>query len=411
MNDEQENQRTFVIIGGGAAGIFCAVNLARLSPESKVIVLEKTSKLLSKVKVSGGGRCNVTHDHRHVSEMLAAYPRGDKFLKKAFQQFFVKDTVQWFAERGVRLKTEEDGRMFPVTDDSQTVIDCLLSEAKKFNVSIRTNVDIKDVQKAGDGFEIQTANETFRAQKIMLAMGGRQLRDIHWTNSTGHKIIPQIPSLFTFNLPHHPITELMGLVKENAEVKIAGEKMKSAGPVLITHWGLSGPGILKLSAFAAELLAAKQYTATVIVNWAGEGETEHTVNEHIKELREQNPARLVKNASAFNIPSRLWAFLLKNCDIDPEVRWDRLALQKQNRLVKNIAAFEVQMKGKTTFKEEFVTAGGIDTAEVDPVTMESRLVPGLYFGGEMLNVDGITGGYNFQNAWTTGYIAATAMAL
>lgn len=394
-----------IIIGGGAAGIFCAVNAARMQPQARVIVLEKSNKLLSKVKVSGGGRCNVTHACFSIGEMVKRYPRGGNFLKKAFRHFFTTDTIEWFKERGVELKTEADGRMFPVTDDSDTIIRCLLDEAARYGVEIKMNAGVTALHKRSNKWETVTTQGAFSADAVVVACGGFPKPDqFMWLEATGHSISPPLPSLFTFNSPGNPVTALMGVSTEGI-VKIAGTRFSAQGPVLITHWGLSGPAVLKLSAFAARELAGMQYNFSVVVNWLP-GMHEQSCRDVLQQLRTTSPAKKMINANPFSIPARLWHFFLADADINETVRVTDVTAKNMNRLARSLTGFEISVKGKTTFKEEFVTAGGILTGEVEPDTMQSRLHSGLYFAGEILDVDGITGGYNFQHAWTSGWIAA-----
>lgn len=400
-----------VIIGGGAAGYFCAVNAARLNPSLTVTILEKSSRVLQKVKVSGGGRCNVTHACFELSQMIKAYPRGEKFLKKAFHHFFTTDTIQWFEERGVTLKTEPDGRMFSVTDSSQTIIDCLVTEANHYGVRLRLNTPVEQITYDNGSWKVHSKAIAINADHLCITCGGFHKPDqFNWiTGPTGHQIAIPVPSLFTFNIPGHPIRNLMGVTVKNAQVKIAGLKWVTTGPVLITHWGLSGPAVLKMSAFAARELAEKKYSYTVIVNWLP-GLNEQTLRERMLQHRQVKGNQKLINAEWIDLPQRLWTFLLQQAGADPELRWAELPATVQHKLVKVLCGYELQAHGKTTFKEEFVTAGGIHTSEIDVNTMASRLKPQLYFAGEVLDVDGITGGYNFQNAWTTGFIAAASIA-
>jgi len=404
--------KTLVVIGGGAAGFFCAVNAAANDPSLQVLLLEKSSKLLSKVKISGGGRCNVTHACFSMAEMLKKYPRGAAFLKKAFHQFFTTDTIQWFQERGVLLKTEADGRMFPQSNTSQTIIDCLLKEADKTCVRIQMNADVKKIQRlANQQFSlIMASGHSITADRVCIACGGfPKSSQFEWLTEIGHHIIEPVPSLFTFNIPNNAITALMGISVEEAQVKIVGTKLQQQGPMLITHWGLSGPAVLKLSAWAARDLAEKKYDYQIIVNWLP-AYNENTLRQKMQEIRFNIAAQKIVNRNPFGIPTRLWEYFLEQCAIDPNSRWADLPAKEQNKLIKILCAQELPVQGKTTFKEEFVTAGGIDLAEVNALTMESRLVPGLFFAGEILNIDGITGGFNFQNAWTSGWIAANAIS-
>ena len=411
--------KTLTVIGGGAAGFFCAVNAAKLNPGMKVLLLEKTTKLLSKVKVSGGGRCNVTHKCDTVSQLVANYPRGASFLKKAFHQFAVAETITWFEERGVALKVEKDGRMFPTTDNSETIMRALLDDAAKYGVEIMLNIEVLEVLKnEADPLNPKQFPFTLLLNKdrklqthfICMATGGMHKPEgWSWVEKLGHQLDPTVPSLFTFNIKGSGIQELMGVSTENAVVKIIGTKHKLEGPILITHWGLSGPVVLKLSAWGALDLAAMNYDFKISVNWAPEC-NEQTALEQLRYIRFEKASLKVYNHNPFTIPQRLWEFLLKSVGVKSETRWADLPAKEQNALAKLITSQEFQVLGKTTFKEEFVTAGGINLEGVNANTMESKTTAGLYFAGEVLNVDGVTGGFNFQNAWTTGWIAATSIA-
>ncbi|MEO6405754.1 MAG: NAD(P)/FAD-dependent oxidoreductase [Ferruginibacter sp.] len=405
-------KKQLVVIGGGAAGFFCAVNAARIHPHIQVTLVEKTSKLLSKVKVSGGGRCNVTHACFSMADMIKKYPRGSAFLKKAFHHFFTTDTIAWFESRGVKIKAEDDGRMFPVTDNSQTIIDCLLSEASKYKVQIMMNAEVKEIFKTkqkgqSDRFTIILKNENvLNADYVCIASGGyAKYSQFEWINKLGHHIASPVPSLFTFNLPGNKITSLMGIAVENVQVKIAGTKLQQQGPLLITHWGLSGPAILKLSAWGAGILAEKNYNYQVVINWLPEYH-ENSMIEKLQGFRFSLASQKIVNRNPFLLPSRLWEYFLSEVALSVEMRWADLPAKTQNKLAKILCAQEFEVKGKTTFKEEFVTAGGVELSEINASSMQSKLVPGLYFAGEAMNVDGITGGYNFQHAWTSGWIAA-----
>jgi predicted Rossmann fold flavoprotein len=399
-----------IIIGGGAAGFFCAVNAARLVPGLEVIILEKTNKLLSKVRISGGGRCNVTHALFDITEMSKRYPRGQNFVKKTFHQFFTNDTIKWFEERGVELKTESDGRMFPVSDSSETIVDCLFTEVNKYGVQIKMNTGVKQIIREEDQWKVITEkNETFIADFVCLATGGYpKAAMFDWILSTGHHIEEPVPSLFTFNLPKHSITELMGVSVEKARVKIEGSKLTEDGPLLITHWGLSGPAVLKLSAKGARAFKDMDYKFRVHINWMP-GMSEQPLKDHLQSLRSSSPSKMIANLNFSNLPNRLWIYLLETSGIKTETRVAELTAKSENALIKNLVDYVVQVSGKTTFKEEFVTAGGIDLSEVDANTMMSRIHPNLFFAGEVLNVDGVTGGFNFQHAWTSGWIAASAI--
>lgn len=397
----------FIIVGGGAAGIFCAVNMARLHPDRRVLILEKSGKLLSKVKISGGGRCNVTHACFDIDELSRRYPRGGSFVKKTFHQFAPADTVQWFADRGVQLKTEEDGRMFPVSNSSQTIIDCLMQEVNRYGVTIEMNADVKELTYVNDHFVLTSAaGRNWQAPAVCIASGGfPKLSQFDWLASTGHSIESPVPSLFTFNMPGHSITKLMGLSVEQARVRIGGSKLESTGPLLITHWGMSGPAILRLSAWAARELHERQYNFSITVNWLP-AHHEESLRLLFQQFRQQIPAQKISSRNQLGLPHRLWEYLLQESHISPERRWADLSSKEQNQLIRHCCHHSFDVKGKTTFKDEFVTAGGIRLSEIDHRTLMSRKQPNLFFAGEILDVDGITGGYNFQHAWTSGMIVA-----
>lgn len=398
--------KTLVVIGGGAAGFFCAVNAAAQDSALRVLILEKSSKLLAKVRISGGGRCNVTHACFEVPALSKRYPRGEQFVKKSFGYFNPSDTIRWFEERGVPLKVEADGRMFPTTNDSASIIDCLLREADKTGVEIRMNQEVKSLEKSGLQWLIKTSSGELIADSVCVATGGYPKgAQFDWLRAAGHTIQEPVPSLFTFNLPGHPIRELMGVVVDPALVKITGSKLQEKGPVLITHWGLSGPAILRLSAWGARLLAATDWQFKLLINWVP-AYHEQSLLEFIRQFRNEKGALKIQNRNPFGLPQRFWEWILAEAGAGLDTKWGELPGREQNKLVKLLAAMELEIKGKTTFKEEFVTAGGISLSEVDPATMESRLHPGLYFAGEVLDVDGITGGFNFQHAWTSGWLAA-----
>lgn len=406
-----KNDYDVVVIGGGAAGFFCAINAAKLNPSLKILLLEKTDKLLSKVKVSGGGRCNVTHHCMSISEMVKNYPRGASFLKKAFHSHFTKDTIQWFEERNVQLKIEADGRMFPVSDSSQTIIDCLLNEARKYRVVIETKTDVKRIETSTNGYSLYLKNDNkINATKVCIAAGGHQtLEKFQWLQHFNLAIEAPVPSLFTFNLQEKSLSKLMGVTIPTAQVKIKGTKLETIGPVLITHWGLSGPAVLKLSALAARYLAEQNYLYQIQVNWIP-AFNENTAIESLQNIAQLHPASKVSNKNPFGLVGRFWEYFLEQVGVGTDKRYAEFTAKERNKLAKLLCTNELEVKGKTTFKDEFVTAGGISLLEIDHQTMECKKHPGLYFVGEILDVDGVTGGFNFQNAWTTGYVAATAIA-
>lgn len=395
------------VIGGGAAGFFSAISVKKHHPDSLVTIFEKSQKVLSKVKVSGGGRCNVTNGTTSISELSKGYPRGEKQLKKAFSQFNTKDTWEWFESRGVELYTQPDNRVFPKTNDSQTIVDCLFAETKRLGIDLQLGVGVSSIESKEDKLELafqgETKPRTF--DKVIVATGGNPNRKgFEWLEKLGHKIQQPVPSLFTFNMPSESIKELMGVSVENTLVSVQGTKLKSDGPLLITHWGMSGPAILKLSAFGARTLSELGYNFMVQVNWAGEVNNELVLNE-LRNITEEHPNKLLSSVKPFKLPERMWLYLLNRCDIPATKKWNELGRKGLNKLVNILTNDIYEVKGKTTFKEEFVTCGGVSLESVNFKTMESRVVPNLYFAGEVLDVDGITGGYNFQAAWTTGFIA------
>ncbi len=521
--------KTLIVIGGGAAGFFCAINAAMANPNLQITILEKTNKILSKVKVSGGGRCNVTHSCFDIATLSQQYPRGSTFVKKAFHQFNTNHTIAWFAKYGVTLHTESDGRMFPTTNDSQTIIDCLLLQASKNKVVIKTNYAIEKIEKKDTIFYLTTKNqEILTADYVCIATGGfpkleqfdfiKNVKEMNGSNglnvskesneskessgsngsneskesngsnelkesngssgsngskesnesnelsglsgsnesneskeskessgSNGSKesnessesngsnelnvskvssgsngaeesnesntlttnIDAPVPSLFTFNMPNHSITLLMGISVPHAMVKIKGTKYAFGGPILITHWGLSGPAVLKLSSFAAVALAAMQYNFTILINWVP-SYNQTSLQQHWLTLISNNK-QTVANHNPLQLPNRLWLYFLALANIPTTNKWTDVPNQKQNILLQLLTNMECEVKGKTTFKEEFVTAGGVNLAQIDYNTMQNKQIENLYYAGEVLNIDGITGGFNFQNAWTTGWVAANAI--
>ncbi len=411
---KMSQKKKLIVIGGGASGFFCAVNAARLNPDLQVIIIEKSNKLLSKVKVSGGGRCNLTHYSEEVADMIDAYPRGKNFMKKALYSFSSNETVKWFSERGVLLKSESDGRMFPVSDKSQTIIDCLMKEAEKLGVEIRLQIEVLDIKKNEVGFEIVmndggALQHIIHADFICIATGGHP-KDVgfDWLRKIGLEIEPPVPSLFTFNIPDKNLHQLMGVANPNTGVKISQLKIQEQGPVLITHWGLSGPAILRMSARAAKELHQMNYEFEVKLNWAPNFH-ESAMLEEIKIKRVQLSKQFIGNKNPFEISSRLWNYILEKSRIRPDDSWANISTESSILLSKSICSDTYQVKGKTTFKEEFVTAGGVKLECINQATLESKKIPGLYFVGEVLNVDGITGGYNFQHAWASGWNAANAI--
>ncbi len=397
------------IIGGGAAGFFAAINAKENHPKAQVAIFEKSKKLLSKVRISGGGRCNVTNACQDIDELCQAYPRGGRRLKKAFHIFGTKEARSWFESRGVPLIIQEDNCVVPKSQDSQSIIDCFLGEAEKLSIQIKTGIGVKTILQKNNVLELHFTDEKTLAQifdKVIVATGGSPKRKgLEWLESLGHKIENPVPSLFTFNMPGEPITKLMGLVVEDALVKIQGTKLKATGPLLITHWGMSGPAILKLSAFGARALSERNYNFTVQVNWANATNTS-LVSEQLQKLGKSYPKKILSNIRPSYLPERLWLHLLHKYGLPLQKRWGELGNKGLNKLTSILTNDLFEVKGKTTFKEEFVTCGGVNLNSIDLKTMQSKVCKNLYFAGEVLDIDAITGGYNFQAAWTTGFIAA-----
>ena len=397
-----------IIIGGGAAGFFAAVNMAEFNPYLQVTILEKGSRVLEKVKVSGGGRCNVTHACFEPKELVKFYPRGQKELLGPFHQFMTGDTMEWFETRGVELKIEEDGRVFPVSNSSQSIIDCLENHAKRLGVKVKLNTKVASIEAFGETFHIKTDKELFIADKLLIATGSNtKIWDL--ASQLGHQIVNPVPSLFTFKIKASLIENLPGVSVPTATVSIPETKLESSGPVLITHWGLSGPAILKLSAIAAIHFAEKNYQLQVQVNWLSK--SYEKVFEEVLHCKREFSKRQIGLKSVFEqIPNRLWQNFISVSGINSELRWADVNNKDLENLVQLMTQSVFLVDGKTTFKEEFVTAGGIDLKEIDFKRFESKIHPNLYFAGETLNIDAVTGGFNFQNAWTGGYIAARAIA-
>lgn len=396
-----------IIIGGGAAGFFTAINIVEKHPNLKVAILERGKSVLEKVRISGGGRCNVTHACFVPNELVKFYPRGEKELRGPFHQFCSGDTIEWFEKHGVALKIEDDGRMFPVSNSSQTIIDCFLKATQKLKIDVLTGQSVQELYRGENYWKISTHQEVFSCQKVVMATGSNP-KMWELMQNLGHSIIEPVPSLFTFNIKDVRIKDLMGL-STFASVKVKKSKLQASGPLLITHWGMSGPGILRLSAWGARELADKKYQFAIQVNWLNETDFEDTID-FLKEIKEENSKKLVTKYAHFDLPKRLFENLVKAAGITEETKWADVNKKQLNTLAEQLTNAEFQVNGKSTFKEEFVTAGGIDLKEVNFKTMESKVLPNLFFAGEILNIDAITGGFNFQNAWTGGFIVAENIA-
>jgi predicted Rossmann fold flavoprotein len=393
------------VIGGGAAGIFCAINLARMVPELRVTVYEKSNQLLGKVKISGGGRCNVTHACFEPKELIKFYPRGGKEMLGPFHYFQPGDIFDWFEQRAIPLKTEDDNRVFPTTDNSQTIIDCFMEECRRHHVDVRTQSGVQQLVKTSDGWTLHFSDNHVVETDAVVWTTGSSTQSWQLLEQLGHTIIPPVPSLFTFNIRDERLQDLMGISATHCTVRIEGTRFSADGPVLITHWGLSGPGILKLSAWAARELHASQYDFIVRVNWDNRFSGESFV-EMLKEIRQEQSKTMVRTFSAARIPSRLWLSLLQAIPGLLDLKWGEVSNKHIEQIAEAVQKSYFRVQGKSTFKDEFVTAGGVDLKEVDFKGMQSKLHPGLYFAGEVLNIDAVTGGFNFQAAWTTAMLAA-----
>jgi len=402
------------IVGGGAAGFFASISAKEHNTDAEVVIFEKSQKLLSKVLVSGGGRCNVTNGCDSISELCSAYPRGGKSLKKAFHVFNNNHAIAWFESRGVPLVIQDDLRVFPQSGSSQNIIDCFLDEAKRLEIEIRTGKSVKTIIPENDKLGIVFEHQEDRPEKfdkvIVTTGGSHQRNGLNWLEKLGHKIENPVPSLFSFNMPDETITVLMGVSVDNSMVKVQGTKLISEGPLLITHWGMSGPAILKLSSFGARILHEMDYKFNIQVNWANERNAE-MVSLLMNDIVKEHPHKSLSNFRPYNLPGRLWSYLLEKIGLSESRTWKEIGKKGMNRLVNVLTNDTYTVNGKSTFKDEFVTCGGVSLESVGLTTMESKVVKNLYFAGEVLDIDAITGGFNFQAAWTTGWIAGRECAM
>jgi predicted Rossmann fold flavoprotein len=398
--------KDIIIVGGGAAGFFAAINIAEQHPNLKIAILERGKEVLTKVKVSGGGRCNVTHAEFIPQELVHNYPRGEKELLGPFHQFMTGDTIEWFEKRGVALKIEDDGRMFPVSNSSQTIIDCFLEEAKKYKVEILYNHSVAEIKNVNEEWQVETTQGQLTSKKLVIATGSNP-KIWHLLEELGHTIVPPVPSLFTFNIKDNRIANIPGVVAHDVEVQILETDFTSNGPLLITHWGMSAPAILKLSAFAAVELAKRHYKFQIQINFIKQS-FEDCLHQ-LKALKQDFAKKTVYNTTSFDLPKRLWQQLVSAASISEEVRWADLTKLQLENLTSQLTEAVFNVDGKSTFKEEFVTAGGIDLKEINFKTFESKRCENLYFAGEVMNIDAVTGGFNFQNAWTSAFIVSKSI--
>lgn len=404
----QSSPLTLAVVGGGAAGFFGSIIAAQAAPHARVVLLEKSKQLLTKVRISGGGRCNVTHSCFEPKQLIQNYPRGGKALLGPFSRFQPADTIEWFLSRGVTLKTESDGRIFPVTDSSETIARCLQEAARNKGVEIQTCTGVQSITPLPNGFELTLSNnQQMHCHRLLLACGSN-LKMWELLKGLGHTLIPPVPSLFTFNTPTSPLLELAGVSMAKVRAKIVNTSLEQTGPILLTHWGFSGPAILKLSAWGARILHDMAYQATLEINWLPEIPHEE-LKEQLLGFKSTSPARLVANEFPPFLPRNLWKKLIELAGIPATLRWSHLSTPFLQKIVQQLTSSTFQINGKSTYKDEFVTCGGVALNEVNFKTMQSKLIPHLYFAGEILDIDGVTGGFNFQNAWTTAYIAGKAL--
>ena len=405
------SRKQIIVVGAGAAGYFGAITAAENNPTAKITLLEKNRTVLNKVRISGGGRCNVTHACFDNKQLSKFYPRGSAFLRNLFNQFNVTSTVKWFENQGVVLKKEADGRMFPETDSSETIATCLEQKAKKLGVQVITSAGVKRIlleEKTVKAVEL-LSGEVLPTDTLLITTGGNpQKSGYEWLADLGHHIIEPVPSLFTFNVPNSLFSELSGVSVQKAIARIAGKKIQQEGALLVTHWGFSGPAILKLSAWGARELAEANYEFTALINWIPDV-SEKEAREAFAMMKKTSPKKIIQSNALFTLPTRLWKKFCELSEIDENLRWIDISNKSMNKLIENLLNCSQKVQGKTTFKEEFVTCGGIDLAEINPQTMESKIVKNLFFAGEVLDIDAVTGGFNFQAAWTTGFVAGKNM--
>lgn len=407
-----KNNPQIVVIGGGAAGFFGAIRCAELLPQAKVIILERGKEVLQKVKISGGGRCNLTHACFQARDLVRYYPRGEKALLGPFHRFQAQDTLDWFAVRGVKTKAEADGRMFPTSDSSQTIIDCFWREVKRLGIEVRVQERVTGIARQEEGFAVQLATgDSLSADALLIATGSQSTVWEWLQRDWGLEIVPPVPSLFTFNIHDRELHALAGLSVPLAKLDFpANKKLQAQGPLLITHWGLSGPAVLRLSAWGARWLHEQDYRSTLRVNWLGEA-TMAEIQADLQEFKEAHPKKTLGSQSPFAVlPQRLWAYLLHKAGVPAQGQWANLSKAQAQALQQNLGQCAFAVEGKSTFKEEFVTAGGLALSEIDFSSFQAKKIPKMFFAGEVLDIDAITGGFNFQAAWTGAWLAAQGIA-
>lgn len=401
------------VVGGGAAGFFAAIAAKQTNSKARVTIFERGQKVLAKVLITGGGRCNLTNSFAQITDLKQAYPRGDKMMKRLFNVFSHKDTCQWFEQRGVKLVKQDDECVFPVSQSAQSVVDALTHEAHKLGVEVRTGYAVEAVKQMGNGelqllFKVQ---KPVTVQRAAITTGGSpQANALQYLANLGHNIVQPVPSLFTFNIADATFKALMGTVVEGVTVSLVGTKHKATGPLLVTHWGASGPAILKLSSYGARYVHDCGYQFPIAVNWIGLTNSA-LVAEHLQVIVDSNPRKLLTSVHPFGLPTRMWQYILEKKALGADKRWDELGKKGLNKLVEALTNDQYKVTGKGAFREEFVTCGGVSLSDINLNTMESKVCKNLYFAGEVLDVDAITGGFNLQAAWTTGYVAGKAMAL
>lgn len=401
------------VVGGGAAGFFAAIAAKQTNPKARVTIFERGQKVLAKVLITGGGRCNLTNSFAQITDLKQAYPRGDKMMKRLFNVFSHKDTWQWFEQRGVKLVKQDDECVFPVSQSAQSVVDALTHEAHKLGVEVRTGYAVEAVKQMGNGdlqllFKVQ---KPLTVQRAAITTGGSpQTNALQYLANLGHNIVQPLPSLFTFNIADATFKALMGTVVEGVTVSLVGTKHKATGPLLVTHWGASGPAILKLSSYGARYVHDCGYQFPIAVNWIGLTNSA-LVAEHLQGIVDSNPRKLLTSVHPFGLPTRMWQYILEKTALGADKRWDELSKKGLNKLVEALTNDQYKVTGKGAFRDEFVTCGGVSLSDINLNTMESKVCKNLYFAGEVLDVDAITGGFNLQAAWTTGYVAGKAMAL